>query len=97
MADALASGASVLIGRAGSSPAPGTVSGSRTARTGDHKLERGCDLRFSLFSCSPVYRSDGVGIADASPTMGGVVGLLGEKMSASPKMFLKPVRVRSHW
>ena len=33
-------------GRGGSSPPSPTVSGSRTARTGGHKPERVCDLRF---------------------------------------------------
>ena len=70
LADALASGASVLIGRAGSSPAPGTLSSSTNCYTGGHKLERVGDLRFLCFSELERSRIASVGIYILTPALG---------------------------
>lgn len=69
LADALASGASVLIGRAGSSPAPGTLSSCTNCYTRGHKLERVCDLWFLCFSELERSRIVSVGIYILNPVL----------------------------
>ena len=46
---------------------PHTVSGSRTAQTGGHKLERVCDLRFFAFRGKGGAGTDRGGVAGRSP------------------------------
>jgi hypothetical protein len=53
---------------------PHTVSGSRTAPTGGHKLFTGCDLRFCVACRSGYPKTDNGGIAGRSPL--GAAGVL---------------------